>query len=62
MERRIVVDFGHPGVPILNYRAQECAAEKFAANATRQGLARVTVDDLVTTDLKPLPYQRLFLY
>ncbi|WP_067859864.1 hypothetical protein [Nocardia shimofusensis] len=60
-ERRVIVDFGVAGVPIQHYRAPGCAAEAFAENALRQGLARVTVDDLVTDDLQQLPYQRLFL-
>ncbi|WP_195053169.1 hypothetical protein [Nocardia cyriacigeorgica] len=57
----MIVDFGVAGVPIQHYRAVECVAEAFAENALRQGLARVTVDDLVTDDLQQLPYQRLFL-
>ncbi|BCK53970.1 MULTISPECIES: hypothetical protein [Nocardia] len=61
MERRLVVDFDIPGVPVQHYRAERCAAEAFAAEATRQGLARVTVDDLATDEMKQLPYQRLFL-
>lgn len=61
MERRLVVDFDIPGVPVQHYRAERCAAEAFAAEATRQGLARVTVDDLATDEMKQLPYQRLFM-
>ena len=60
-ERRVSVDFGVAGVPIQHYRAAGCVAEAFAENAVRQGLARVTVDDLVTDGLQQLPYQRLFL-
>lgn len=61
MECRLVVDFDIPGVPIQHYRAERCAAEAFAAEATRQGLARVTVDNLATDNLRELPYQRLYL-
>lgn len=61
MERHIVVDFGLLGVPLQHYRADECAAEAFVAEATRQRLAAVTVDNGVTDGLKELPYQRLFM-
>jgi hypothetical protein len=61
MERRVVVEFDLSGVPRQQFRAQECAAEQFAADALRQRWARATVDDVVTTDLKQLPCQRLFV-
>jgi hypothetical protein len=65
MERHLVVDFGVPGVPVQHYRAEECAARAFAADALRQRLALVTIDDEMATadlnDLRELPYQRLFL-
>lgn len=59
-ERRLIIDFAIPGIPAQHYRAQRSVAESFAEEAIRQGLACVTVDDLVTEELKPLPYQRLF--
>ncbi|MGV9680761.1 hypothetical protein ACWDSJ_36290 [Nocardia sp. NPDC003482] len=62
MQWHLIVDFGFPGLPAQHYRADERAARTFASEATRHQLARVTVDNLVTPDMKPLPYQRLFLY
>ena len=47
--------------PALHYRAEECVAYAFAAAAHRQGLARVTIDQLVTPELSPLPCARLWL-
>ncbi|MFE7722711.1 hypothetical protein ACFU44_27150 [Nocardia rhizosphaerihabitans] len=61
MQRHLVVDFETPGVPIQHYWAEQSAAEAFAAEATRLGLARVKIDDMVTDALPPLPYQRLYL-
>jgi hypothetical protein len=66
MERHLVVDFGLPGMPVQHYRAEECAARTFTADALRLRLALVTVDEneMATADLsnlKELPYQRLFL-
>ncbi|WP_280308291.1 hypothetical protein [Nocardia abscessus] len=55
------MEFAVTGVPILHYRAEEGAAEAFASAVRRQRLARsVTVDDEVTQEMNPLPYQRLF--
>ncbi|WP_280491977.1 hypothetical protein [Nocardia asiatica] len=57
----MAVEFALEGVPILHYRAEKIAAEAFAAAMQRQCLARsITVDDFVTRDMNPLPYQRLF--
>lgn len=61
MERHLIVDFGLPGVLPQHYRAQDGAAQAYALEATLQRWARVTVDDQVTDELKPLPYQRLFM-
>jgi hypothetical protein len=65
MERHLLVDFGVPGMPVQHYRAEEYAARAFAADALRQRLALVTIDDQMATpdlnNLRALPYQRLFL-
>lgn len=61
MECRLVVDFDMPGVPIQHYRAERSAAEAFAQDAKRLGRPRVTVDDRVTAEMKPLPCQQLFI-
>ncbi|MEU6191995.1 hypothetical protein [Nocardia sp. NPDC047038] len=48
--------------PVLHYRAERGAAERFADSARRQSLVhRVTIDSQVSVKMKPLPYQRLFL-
>lgn len=58
----MAVDFDVEGLPILHYRAEECVAKEFAANMRRQGLASaITVDDLLTADMRQLPCQRLYL-
>ncbi|WP_280206485.1 hypothetical protein, partial [Nocardia cyriacigeorgica] len=52
---------GRGGAPPPGGGGAGGAAEACAAEETRQGLARVTVDDLATDEMKQLPYQRLFM-
>ncbi|MET8871540.1 hypothetical protein [Nocardia sp. NPDC004604] len=62
MERHAAVDFDVEGLPILHYRAEECVAKEFAADMRRQVLASaITVDDLLTADMRPLLCQQLYL-
>ncbi|RDI43556.1 hypothetical protein DFR68_12023 [Nocardia mexicana] len=62
VECHLAVEWGVAGMPICDYRAEEIVAAVFAAGVRRQGLARqVTVDAQVSAEMKPLPYQRLFL-
>ncbi len=62
MERHVAVEWEIPGMPIGDYRAEECVAEVFADEAIRQHLARtVTVDTEVDQVMPELPYQRLYL-
>jgi|GEM_PF-4258990 len=65
MEHHVVhvaVDWGVEGMPIADYCAEEWAAYLFAAEATRQHLARrVIVDSRVGPSMPELPYQRLYL-
>ncbi|MDE1675273.1 hypothetical protein [Nocardia gipuzkoensis] len=59
-ERHLAVEFTTAG-PVLHYRAEQGVAEEFALSARRQCLVhRVTLDDNISADMKPLPYQRLF--
>ncbi len=61
MERHVVCRPRLPGVPSQHFRAEARAEQQFAADAIRQRLARVTVDDRVAAGLKLLPYHRLFM-
>ncbi|KIA61121.1 hypothetical protein [Nocardia vulneris] len=55
----LIVDF-YDG-PVLHYCGEECAATAFALAAHAQRLAEVSIDHNLTSDLKPFPYQRLWM-
>ncbi|WP_330231460.1 hypothetical protein OHA40_02605 [Nocardia sp. NBC_00508] len=61
-KRHVAVEFGIEGLPIQHYQADADVAEVFAAEARRKHLvAQVTIDDLVTPEMRLLPCHRLFL-
>lgn len=61
-KRHVAVEFSIEGLPIQHYQADADVAEVFAGEAWRKHLvAQVTIDDLVTPEMKLLPCHRLFL-
>lgn len=62
MECHITINFDIAGLPAQHYRAEKSAAEAFAAEMQRdRPLHPVDIDDVVTTEMSPLPCQRLYL-
>lgn len=49
------------GQPLLEYRAEESAAQAFARAVCVAGIALVRIDRNLRDDLRPFPYERLWL-
>lgn len=57
---RVTVRFDEVPGTVLHFRALKSAAEAFRDAAQAQRLARVSIDNLVTASLAPLPCAQLW--
>lgn len=63
MDAHLAIDFGIAGLQIQHYRAEQSVAAIFATELLEHHLASwVRIDTQLTDDMKPLPYQRLYLF
>ncbi|MGW0251149.1 hypothetical protein ACWDYH_31420 [Nocardia goodfellowii] len=61
MDAHLAINLGGDGFPVLHYRAERTTAQIFLTEFVRYHPAdSIVIDDQVSPDMKPLPYQRLY--